>query len=234
MTVRIKRCIIGVLSCLVLLEIGKAAFLGVAASADAESESYVIANTEIDEEAKRVLGLLEGPVGSSFYLTYQTDDSYSNVSLCCDTYVDGEKVEEAILLDFAFAQTPYTEPRRGDIFISTAHRYTTLNEIYYKDTEVWDKDGVVVDVLHRREYTRWDTGAYPQVEESFVAPAFQVCFPVEEASAVEKGVPVNLLLMVERTEAEGTSFFGKTAQELLDNPEILGTSRFHVFYCVFS
>lgn len=131
-------------------------------------------------------------------------------------------------------KTPYVEPRRGDIFISTAHRYTTLNEVYYKDTEVWDKDGVVVDVLHRRELTQWDTGAYPQVEEPFVAPTFQVCFPAEEASAVEKGVPMNLLLMVESTEAEGTSFFGKTAQELLDNPKVLGTSRFHVFYCIFS
>ena len=229
-----KRCAMCILSLLMLMCVGKAELFGCAAAADAENESYVIANLEMGKETRRVLSLMEGPVGSFYFFSYQTDAGCSSVKLCCDTYVDGQKTEERVLLDFDFAETPYAEPRRGDIFISTAHRYTTLNETYYKDVEVWDKDGSVIDILQRRELTRWDTGAFPQVEEPFVAPTFQVCFPVEEASAVEKGTPVNLLLMVESAEAEAENWSRKTAQELLDNPDLLGASRFHVFYCVFA
>lgn len=229
-----KRFVMGILSILVLMSLGKTAFPECVAAAENDGESYVIANTELPEETQKVLSLLEGPLGSQFFFSYQTDAEFYEVKLCCDTYVDGEKTDEAVLLDFKFAETPYAEPRRGEIFISTVHCFTTLNETYYNDSEVWDKDGSVIDVLQHRELTRWDTGAFPSVGDSFVAPAYQTCFPTEEATAIEKGVPVNLLLMVESTEAGAENWFRKEAQELLDTPELLGDSRFHVFYCIFS
>lgn len=228
-----KAILVALVFCLLISAMPSSAFAEeTPGSTSEESESYIIANIEMGEETQRVLSLLEGPVGSYYFFSYQTDASYSAVKLCYDTYVDGKKEEETVVLDFAFAETPYAEPRRGDLFISTTHCYTTLNETYYKDVEVWDKDGAVIDVLHHRELTRWDTCAFLPAGDTFIAPAYQVCFPTEEAATVEKGISVNLMLMVESGESE--NWFRKTAQELLDAPELLGGSRFYVFYCIFT
>lgn len=233
MKMKRKQIIKGITLFLLLLFTAGAAMPRAYAAAAPETGDRVTVNTEWSEETQRVLSLLEGPLGNYTIFSYQTGADYSGLKLCCDSYVNGEKEEEEVLLDFAFAQTPYEEPRRGDLFISPSHRYTTGNETYYQDAEALEGDGSVIEVLTRREMTRWDIGGFPKVDASFVAPVYQACF-VDGAAAVEKGVPVDLLLLVETADADPQRYFGKTAQELLDAPGLLGNARYHVFSCIFS
>ncbi len=241
-------------------------YAGSIASKQKERDAYqkelsgmyrTVGDSEIlTDEAQKIVHLITGATEGTFLFSYQVDESYDRLILCCDTYRNGVKVEETVLIDHAFVKSPDNAnalstdsfkvkilsgwPRHGYLFIDCTNRNTACTDEYYVHQTIYQEDGSVLEDLGENLTDYRVPGKYPDLDAIW-GYRFNLGEKVKASDGrilpehAISGEPIYLVLEGDDTSAEPSSnIYFKNAEEILASPELI--ARFdvcNVFYCFF-
>ena len=211
---------------------------------ETDSIGQLTARKSFEEDEQRLLELTDGPM-TPYMFSYELSPDVQRMKIYCERSSCDQETETVLLIERDFVDAPDSEPRRGEIFISEAHHYVSIRDIYHKDMNVMNADGKIIGVKKGTEVFGWDTAEYPLwPEKNSNAPTLNIhayytsVMPDDgrdEGEGVLLGERVNMLLLVKVNEMEVLSRIRHAERdaETLWN-EIKGSENMAtcVFYCV--
>lgn len=216
----------------------------------------------LTDEAKKVIHLITGSNWNTFLFSYQVDENYDHIKLCCDTYQNGEKTAENVLIDHVFVKSletahlfpsdqhqieiPSGQIHQGYVFIDCANRTTALTDEYNMSPKLYNQDGTLYEDLGISPTSMRHPGTYP-VEDTRFGYRYNLAKNIKDHDGkilpehVQIGEPVYLLLEGDASKVEAElpveqsiELHFKTTEEILADPESLGGFEIcNVFYCIF-
>ncbi len=216
----------------------------------------------LSDEAKKVIHLITGSNWNTFIFSYQVEEFFDHIKLCCDTYQNGEKTAEKVLIDHVFVKSietanifpndqhqieiPAGQTHQGYIFIDCANRTTALTDEYNINQTLYNQDGTLYEDLGTGPTDFRVPGTYPD-EDALYGYRYNLAKNIKNHDGkilpqhVQAGEPVFLLLEGDASKVEAelsveqsVDLHFKTTEEILADPETLGWFEIcNVFYCIF-
>ena len=214
----------------------------------------------LTDESQKVIHLLTGSTWGTFVFSYQIEEKYDSIRLCCDTYQNGEKTEVKTLLNHRFVKSPESAnifstdqfrvdilsgyPRHGYLFIDCDNKATACTDEYYVVQKIFQEDGTLLEDLGQNLTDIRVLGSYPERDYEWsyryhLSTAIKASDGKILPEHVKAGEPVYLFLegedsrFGEDTESDA-ALHSKTAEDVLSDKETL--KRFevcNVFYYIF-
>ena len=216
----------------------------------------------LTDEVKKVIHLITGSNWDTFIFSYQVEEIYDHIKLCCDTYQNGEKTAEKVLIDHVFVKSletghilpneryqleiPSGQTHQGYVFIDCANKTTALTDEYNISQKLYDKDGALYEDFGTGPTAMRHPGTYPD-DDTLYDYRYNLAKNIKDHEGkilpehVQAGEPVYLLLEGDASKVEAelsvehsVDLHFKTTEEILADPETLGWFEIcNVFYCIF-
>ena len=216
----------------------------------------------LTDEAKKVIHLITGSNWDTFIFSYQVEEIYDHIKLCCDTYQNGEKTAEKVLIDHIFVKSletghllsndqyqieiPSEQTHQGYIFIDCANKTTALTDEYNISQKLYNKDGTLFEDLGIGPTAMRHPGSYPD-DDTLYGYRYHLAKNINDHEGkilpehVQIGEPVYLVLEGDASKVEAElsveqskELHFKTVEEILADSETLGIFEIcNVFYCIF-
>lgn len=201
---------------------------------------------DYNDETRQVLELTDGFL-LPWCFSYTVSSEFHYLKVYCERFVGSHEIDNTLLLEREFIESSDNEPHKGEILISGVHRYVSLRDIYFKDMDLVNIEGTVIDTVEGMKVFGWDYKDFPAMRESESQPniekalaLFPATIPVNNAENTENIYPGERMDLALYIEAPGAEAFNKysyveiTIGDTITLPEdISDTFVLYVFYCVF-
>lgn len=209
------------------------------AAAETPESAGTLRLTDYSDELRRFIELTDA-IQFPWRFSYEASAEVHGVRLYCERFAGAELLDETLLLERDFVDTPYTETRQGELLISGLHRYVSLRDVYYQDIPLLEADGTEIETREAAETFGWDSRSFPGGAAEDAPFLYAVVRPVngtEKGCAIYPGERIDLALYsVAADDGADVSlgYVNLALGERITLSEVLGDACVsYLIYCVF-